>query len=444
MGEQTPQQKEQINRGQGVVPKRRSSRWARLLTRNRLTPLVFGLLLLAACQASSTPTTRSTGSTEEVAIEQFMANEPDMVPAKPTATPVPLVQAGDKIGISLPEIDPSRLRGELYSSGSPSLGLLTQQVFDQFVAAGYPGNLHLENQGTHIGYEDFCGVNAYRPLADFAGGTRPIQQAEWEKCLLIGRTPIGFLVSLNASVIVVHPANDFVKDVTIAQLAEIFAAKRWSDVNPAWPQNKLTQIIINPTQSTFGFFADVVFAGNQQRLQSTLSLYLAEDEIEIVELMLNNPDAISFMTYANYLRNRDKLRLVQIEGMIPTQATVSNGDWPFVTPVIFYSTADLLQSKPQLNGFLNFYLTHLNQEIEELGQFAVPQATLDRAKLNLLAGSGNLAWLDDLNEAKARAQPTPAAMLPTPTITATHNLTGTAPLSALVQPTISATTTVTR
>jgi len=400
-----------------------------------LATLLLCFLLLAACRAAPAEQTAVTSNVD--AIEHYIATAPDAVSVVDSsavaALPTPPA-VGDK-GIALPEIDPHLLQGDIYTSGAPGLAVLTQQLFQRFVADGYPGHLYLENQGTHIGYEDFCGVHADRPLADFAGGNRPLLQEELDICLRRGRVPLAFSIGMEAFVVVVHPTNDFVADVNMAELADLFTAKRWSDVNPAWPQRKITRLMINPIHFPFIFFAEVVFAGNTQLLQTAPNMYIAQDELEILEKMRDNPDAISFISYGAYLRSRDTLRLVQIGGMMPTPATLQHGDWPFTTPLLFYSTAELLQAKPQLSGFLTFYLTNLNTEIAAIGLFPVPGATLDRAKLNLLTGTGNVAWLEDLREAQASAQPTPTPTpLPSPTlvtqtVTVTGNITGTEVLS---------------
>ncbi len=417
-----------------------------------LATLLLCLVLLAACRGSAAPAEQTAVTSNVDAIERYIVTAPDAVSVVDSsavaALPTPPA-VGDQ-GIALPEIDPHLLQGDIYTSGDPGLAVLTQQLFQRFVADGYPGHLYLENQGTHIGYEDFCGVHPDRPLADFAGGNRPLLQEELDICLRRGRVPIGFVIGMDAFVVVVHPTNDFVTDVNIAELADLFTAKRWSDVNPAWPQRKITRLMLNPANFPFAFFAEIVFAGNTQLLQTAPNMQFTQDQIEILEKLRDNPDAISFISYGSYLDNRDTLRLVQIEGMMPTPATLQHGDWPFTTPLLFYSTAELLQAKPQLSSFLTFYLTNLNTEIAAIGAFPVPGATLDRAKLNLLTGTGNVAWLDDLREAQASAQPTPlpspspTPMLVTQSITVTGNTTVTGVLTGTSQPTINATPTAGR
>jgi phosphate transport system substrate-binding protein len=54
-------------------------------------------------------------------------------------------------------------------------------------------------------------------------------------------------------------------------------------------------------------------------------------------------------------------------------------------PLFIYSDAGILQAKPQVAAFINFYLSNVNEVITEVGYFPASQAALDAAKQ---------AWLD--------------------------------------------------
>ena len=43
-----------------------------------------------------------------------------------------------------------------------------------------------------------------------------------------------------------------------------------------------------------------------------------------------------------------------------------------------------MQSKPQVAGFINFYLTYVNEEILDVGYFPASQEALDQAMQNWL------------------------------------------------------------
>jgi phosphate transport system substrate-binding protein len=55
------------------------------------------------------------------------------------------------------------------------------------------------------------------------------------------------------------------------------------------------------------------------------------------------------------------------------------------TPFFIYSTAKIVQEKPQVGAFINFYLTYVNDEIVDVGYFPASDDALEAAKQ---------AWLD--------------------------------------------------
>jgi phosphate transport system substrate-binding protein len=53
-----------------------------------------------------------------------------------------------------------------------------------------------------------------------------------------------------------------------------------------------------------------------------------------------------------------------------------------------YSDAGILQAKPQVAAYLNFVLTFVNEEIEDVGYFPASDAALNSARS---------AWLEAMN-----------------------------------------------
>jgi phosphate transport system substrate-binding protein len=79
------------------------------------------------------------------------------------------------------------------------------------------------------------------------------------------------------------------------------------------------------------------------------------------------------------------LKVLSIEGVEPTLASVDSNEYPLARPLFMYSDAGIMQAKPQMAAFLNFVLTYVNEEIEDVGYFPASDAALDQARQ---------AWLD--------------------------------------------------
>jgi phosphate transport system substrate-binding protein len=133
----------------------------------------------------------------------------------------------------LPEVNPGDVTGTIITAGSSTVYPLTEAIADLFRSEGYAGEVTIASIGSGAGFERFCKNGE----TDISNASRAIKESEVESCRAIGREPIEFRVGTDALAVVVNPNNDFLTDVSLAELAMIFSdqAVNWSDVNPDWP-----------------------------------------------------------------------------------------------------------------------------------------------------------------------------------------------------------------
>ncbi len=130
-----------------------------------------------------------------------------------------------------------------------------------------------------------------------------------------------------------------------------------------------------------------VFDSDEEPILSASNRQLSEDDNVLVQGVLGSPYAIGFFGYAYYAENEDQMRVLSVEGVEPTAASVDSGDYPLARPLFIYSTAGIMTEKPQVADFVNFYLTYVNEEITDVGYFPASAEALDISKQ---------AWLDAL------------------------------------------------
>ena len=99
----------------------------------------------------------------------------------------------------------------------------------------------------------------------------------------------------------------------------------------------------------------------------------------LVQGVEGSPYAIGFFGFAYYQENEDKLNVLSLGGVAPTAETAEDNSYPLSRPLFIYSTAQIMQEKPQVAAFIYFYLTNVNAEIIDVGYFPASQATLDLA-----------------------------------------------------------------
>jgi phosphate transport system substrate-binding protein len=243
--------------------------------------------------------------------------------ATPTAEPA---KAEVKV-IELPEVDPSTLKGDIYSAGSSTVGPLSEAIQELFVQDGFAGEVKNDIIGSGGGFERFCKTGE----TDVANASRKIKDAEVENCAKLSpaRTPIAFRVGTDAITIVVSKKNDFLKNVTAEELDKVFTtAEKWSDVNPKWPAQPIKRFTPGTDSGTFDFFAEFVtqkvnklktLDEAKKLLLNAKNLQASEDDNVLVQGVEGDPYAIGYFGFAYYQQQSDKLTAVSINDITPLE-----------------------------------------------------------------------------------------------------------------------------
>jgi phosphate transport system substrate-binding protein len=330
--------------------------------------LLIGLaLVLAACAAGAeNPTATSAPEPTTVSVEE---PTPTTEPAPPTAA-VPM----DDLG--LPAVDPLSVSGDIVAAGSSTVFPLAEAVAELFQEEGYAGNITIDSVGTGGGFERFCVAGE----TDIANASRPINDSEVEACAAINRTPLEFRVGTDALAVVVNPDNDWASDLTLEQLALAFStAETWADVDPSWPAEPIQRYSPGTDSGTFDYFVEVIFDEDEAPILDASNLQLSEDDNVLVQGVEGSPYAIGYFGYAYYQENRELLKILSIDGVVPSADTVDDNSYPLSRPLFIYSDASVMAEKPQVASFVNFFLSRVNEVIGEVGYFPASQEALSQA-----------------------------------------------------------------
>jgi phosphate transport system substrate-binding protein len=373
---------------------------------------VLALALTACAQPAATPAptaapVATTASEPTKAPEPTTAPEPTMAPepttaAEPTVAPTepptaaPAPTEAPASGVTLPEVNPLDVTGDIITAGSSTVFPLSEAVAEKFREEGYAGNITIDSIGTGAGFERFCKTGE----TDIANASRGIKDSEKENCAKISREALEFRIGTDALAIVVNPANDWLKDgVTLAELAQLFSkdATNWSDVNAAWPNEPIKRFTPGTDSGTFDYFVEAVMdkayvkdaaadkGKGKEALLGAANLQLSEDDNVLVQGVEGDKYAIGFFGFAYYVENEGKLLDLAVEGVAPTAETVNAGEYKLARPLFLYSDAKILQDKPQVASFISFYLQNVNDVIGTVGYFPAPDAALQKAADNLMA-----------------------------------------------------------
>lgn len=352
----------------------------------KLWIIILSALVVAmtACSPAATPTPTPVPPTPVPPTAVPTQVPPTAVPTPVPPTPVP-TKAPPK-GTVLPAVDPLKVTGNIITAGSSTVYPLSERVAERFRDEGFTGNITIDSIGSGAGFERFCKAGE----TDISNASRPIKASELESCRAIGREPIEFRIGTDALAVVVSKQNTFLTDVTKEQLARIFSADavKWSDVNPSWPNQDILRFSPGTDSGTFDYFVEEVLGKKKELLLTAKNVQLSEDDNVLVQGVLGSPYAIGYFGFAYYQENAGKMKVLSINGVAPTPETVNAGKYPLARPLFLYSTAKIMREKPQVAAFINFYLTHVNEEIRKVGYFPAADEVLEASRQAWVKATG--------------------------------------------------------
>lgn len=301
--------------------------------------------------------------------------------AKPTEKPIEKPATTSPVEATANFVDPATYQGNIYSAGSSTVGPLTEAISEQFIADGFVGTIKNDIVGTGGGFERFCKTGE----TDIANASRKIKDSEAENCAKLSppRTPIAFQVGIDAIAIVINKDNDFATDVTVKELEQLFTtAEKWSDVRPDWPNEPILRFTPGTDSGTFDYFVETVVQkpNKIEKLDDAKALVLSaknleqsEDDNVLVTGVEGSKYAIGYFGVAYYHREAARLNVLKVEGVEPAYENALDGSYKLARPLFIYSDAGVLKAKPQVAGYIRYYLENVTDLVETVGYYPAPQ-----------------------------------------------------------------------
>jgi phosphate binding protein len=347
--------------------------------------------LLAACAAPATPAAAPTEAPKPTeapaAAAPTEAPKPTEAPAaaapteapKPTEAPAAAAPAAEMV--KLPEVDPLKLEGKIIAAGSSTVFPLTERVAEIFKDEGFKGEVTIDSIGTGAGFERFC-----KAETDISNASRAINEKEVAACKAAGVEPVEFFVGVDALSVVVNPENP-VKGVTMEQLAAIYSGKitNWKEIDPAF--DVPIKLFSPGTDSgTFDYFVEVVLKKDKKPILEA-NPQLSENDNVLVQGVEGDKGAIGYFGFAYFQGEGSKLKALALDGVEPNAQTAESGQYGLARPLFIYSTAKIMKEKPQVAGFINFYLSRAGEALKDVGYFPASADAMNKAMQNFLDAS---------------------------------------------------------
>ncbi len=278
--------------------------------------------------------------------------------------------------------------------GSSTVFPITEAVSEEFqISKSGKVRVTVGISGTGGGFKKFC-----RGEIDVQNASRPIQEKEIENCRKAGIKFLEIPIAFDATAVVVNPKNTWAKQITVAELKKMWepAAQgkivNWSDVNPAWPKEKIKLYGAGSDSGTFDYFTEAIVG----KSKSSRGDYTAsEDDNTLVTGVSKDVNALGYIPMAYYEENKSKIKALPVVGgpkapgkdkaIYPSRETVENGTYyPLSRPVFIY-VSETSMKKPEIKEFVDFYVKNSATLVPEVKYVPLPAAAYQESLKNIKA-----------------------------------------------------------
>ena len=270
--------------------------------------------------------------------------------------------------------------------GSSTVYPFTKAVAEDFQRTNPGMSVVVESTGTGGGMKLFCGGVGHQ-YPDIEDASRQIKKSEYDTCVKNGvRTIIEVPVGIDG-LTVIESTNGPAMNLTQADIYKALAAdpfgtgpnkaQTWKDVNPALPAIKIRVLGPPPTSGTRDSLADLyltkgcdtdpamkALAKSNEDKHKQICTKIREDGVYVeagendnlmVQKVAADPGTLGILGFSYLDENADKVRPVQIAGVIPSEVTIADLSYPGARRLYIYLKGEHMAAKPTMRDFVAAY-----------------------------------------------------------------------------------------
>lgn len=274
----------------------------------------------------------------------------------------------------------AKLSGEIKIDGSSTVFPISQAVAEEFMNEHNEVNVTVGLSGSSNGLKKLISGEI-----DIADASRQIKDKEVEELQAKNQEAVEMPVAFDGITVVIHPENDWAKEMTVAELKKIWekgsTVKKWSDVRDGWPNEEIILYGPGTASGTFEYFTKEI---NGEEKVSRDDYTPSEDDNVLVTGVSGDKYAMGYFGFSYFEENRDKLAAISIKAddnspaVAPTRQTIEDGSYkPLSRKIYIYPMKSILE-KPEVKEFIKFYMSDTGKQlIEEVGYVKLPQSFYD-------------------------------------------------------------------
>jgi phosphate transport system substrate-binding protein len=270
-----------------------------------------------------------------------------------------------------------QLSGEVKIDGSSTVYPIMEAVAEEYQMVQPDVKVSVGLSGTGGGFKAFIAGET-----DMSNASRPIKEEESTQLEEKGIEYTEIKLAFDGLSVLVNKENTWVDHLTIDELKKLWiedgTARKWSDIREGWPEEEIKFYSPGTDSGTFDYFNEVIL-DDQPIVQSAT---LSEDDNILVQGISGEKNGIGYMGYAYYLENKNKLKIVPIDGgngpVEPTNDTIESGEYaPLSRPLFTYVKNESVKNE-EVYDYVKFLIENAADLSEEVGYVRLPQEEYDK------------------------------------------------------------------
>ncbi len=273
-----------------------------------------------------------------------------------------------------PKSDSTQLKGEVKIDGSSTVYPISEAVAEEFRTVQPNVRVTVGLSGTGGGFKKFS-----RGEIDINDASRTIKAEEIKSCEENNIHSLELEIAFDGLSVVVNPQNDWVKDMTVAELKMMWepAAQgkitKWNQIRKEWPNEEFHLYGAGTESGTYDYFTEAI---NGKSHESRGDYTASEDDNVLVQGVSTDKNALGFFGFAYYEENMDKLKLVAVDdqndangvgAILPSVETVKDKTYsPLSRPLFIYVNSEAVK-RPEVTEFVKFYMENSKTLSREVG-----------------------------------------------------------------------------
>lgn len=264
-----------------------------------------------------------------------------------------------------------QLTGKIKIDGSSTVFPISGGMAELYRAEEPKVKVIVNKSGSGSGFKMF-----YAKEIDISDASRPIKEKEIKKCKENGVDYMQLEVAYDGLAVLVNVKNDWVDGLSTDELKKLWepaaegVVKTWADVREGWPAEEIKLFGPGTASGTFDYFTEAI-VGESGAIRSDYSP--SEDDDILVQGIAGDENSLGFFGLAYYEQNKNKLKLVPVNGILPTMETVKSGVYSPLSRPLYLYVSKAAGQKEEVSSFINFYLKNAAQVAQAVGYVPLPE-----------------------------------------------------------------------